>query len=425
MKTLFRNANVFTKNGFEVKNFTIENNIIHVLESSLDTSSFDVIDCSNKFIIPGFVDVHVHLREPGFFYKETIKTGAMAAARGGYTTVCSMPNLNPAPSTLEKLQVQLDIIDKDACIEVIPYGTITANQSGRGELSAMEEMADKVIAFSDDGRGVQTGELMYDAMLKAKSLNKAIVAHCEEDSLLFKGYIHDGEYAKLHGHRGICSASEWIPIARDVELVRRTGCAYHVCHVSSKESLEVIRRAKAEGVNITCETGPHYLILTDMDLKEDGWFKMNPPLRSAEDKAALIRAIQDGTIDMIATDHAPHSAEEKARGLEKSAFGIVGLETSFKLLNTYLVKKGIISLTKLVELMCINPRKRFNLPEVYIEEGYPANFTVLDLDKPSKIDSNTFLSMGKATPFDGYSVYGEVLQTYYQGKKVWDFSDKN
>ena len=425
MKTLFRNANVFTKNGFEVKNFTIENNNIHVLESSLDTSSFDVIDCSNKFIIPGFVDVHVHLREPGFFYKETIKTGAMAAARGGYTTVCSMPNLNPAPSTLEKLQIQLDIIDKDACIEVIPYGTITANQSGRGELSDMEAMADKVVAFSDDGRGVQTGELMYDAMVKAKSLDKAIVAHCEEDSLLFKGYIHDGEYAKLHGHRGICSASEWIPIARDVELVRRTGCKYHVCHVSSKESLEIIRRAKAEGVNISCETGPHYLILTDMDLKEDGWFKMNPPLRSADDKAALIRAIQDGTIDMIATDHAPHSKEEKERGLEKSAFGIVGLETSFKLLNTYLVKKGIISLNKLVELMCINPRKRFNLPEVYIEEGYPANFTVLDLDMKSKIDSSTFLSMGKATPFDGYTVYGEVLQTYYQGKKVWDFSDKD
>ena len=425
MKTLFRNANVFTKNGFEVKNITIDGNSIRVLESSLDTSSFDVIDCSNKYIIPGFVDVHVHLREPGFFYKETIKTGTMAAARGGYTTVCSMPNLNPVPSTLEKLQVQLDIIEKDACIEVLPYGTITSNQSGRGELANMEEMASKVFAFSDDGRGVQTGELMYEAMLKAKSLDKAIVAHCEEDSLLFKGYIHDGEYAKLHGHRGICSASEWIPIARDVELVKRSGCKYHVCHVSAKESLEVIRNAKKQGVNISCETGPHYLILTDMDLKEDGWYKMNPPLRSSEDKDALIRAIQDGTIDMIATDHAPHSAEEKARGLEKSAFGIVGLETSFKLLNTYLVKKGIISLTKLVELMAINPRKRFGLEEVYIEDGYPANFTILDLDKVSTIDSKTFLSMGKAMPFEGYKVYGEVLQTYYQGKKVWDFLNKD
>lgn len=419
MTKLFKNGYVFTKNGFEKKDFTIVGNTIRVLDTNFD--SFDsIIDCTNKYIIPGFVDVHVHLREPGFFYKETIETGTKAAAKGGYTTVFSMPNLNPVPSTYETLKQQLDIIEKDACVRVIPYGTITMNQSGRGELAKMEEMADYVCGFTDDGKGVQANELMKEAMLKAKALNKPIVAHCEDETLLHGGYIHKGEYSEKHGHRGICSESEWVQVARDVELVRETGVQYHVCHVSSKESVDIIRKAKSEGVNITCETGPHYLVLTDNDLQEEGRFKMNPPLRGKEDKEALIAGILDGTVDMIATDHAPHSEEEKSRGLEKSAFGIVGLETAFQIMNTYLIKEGILSLEKFVELMSINPRKRFNLPLVYIENDSIADFTILDLEKKGKIDSSTFVSKGKATPFDGYDVYGEILQTYVDGKLVYD-----
>ena len=424
MKTLFRNGNLFTKEGFEIKNFTIESGSIRIVDSAMDSYSFDtIIDCTNKYIVPGFVDVHVHLREPGFSYKETIETGTKAAAKGGYTCVFTMPNLKPAPSTLDTLKQQLDIIEKDACVRVIPYGTITMDQSGRGELAQMEEMADYVCGFTDDGKGVQANELMKEAMLKAKALNKPIVAHCEDETLLHGGYIHKGEYAEKHGHRGICSESEWVQVARDVELVKETGVQYHVCHVSSKESVDIIRKAKQEGVNITCETGPHYLVLTDNDLQEEGRFKMNPPLRGKEDKEALIAGILDGTVDMIATDHAPHSAEEKSRGLEKSAFGIVGLETAFQIMNTYLMKEGILSLEKFVELMSINPRKRFNLPLVYIETGSIADFTILDLDKKGKIDSNTFVSMGKATPFDGYDVYGEILQTYVDGKLVYDVNE--
>lgn len=420
MKKLFKNGYVFTKKGFEVKDFTIEGNSIRILDS-VSVNSFDsIIDCTNKYIIPGFVDVHIHLREPGFFYKETIKTGTKAAAKGGYTTVFSMPNVKPAPSTFETLKQQLDIIEKDACIRVIPYGTITMNQSGRGELSKMEEMAQFVGGFSDDGKGVQADGLMKEAMLKAKALNKPIVAHCEDETLLHNGYIHKGEYAEKHNHLGICSESEWVQIARDVELVKETGVQYHVCHVSAKESVDIIRKAKQEGVNITCETGPHYLILTDNDLQESGNFKMNPPLRAQADKEALIAGILDGTVDMIATDHAPHSKEEKSKGLKDSAFGIVGLETAFQLLNTYLIKEGIISLEKLVEIMSINPRKRFNLPLIYIENDSIADFTILDLDKKSKINAEEFVSMGKSTPFDGYDVYGEVLQTYVDGQLVYD-----
>lgn len=370
-----------------------------------------VYNSSQYMIFPGFCDVHVHLRQPGFSYKETIKSGTQASAHGGYTTVFSMPNLKPVPDSAEHLKEQLDIIKKDAVINVLPYGAITVGQNGE-ELSDMEGMAKDVIAFSDDGRGVQSEEMMKEAMLRAKALGKIIVAHCEDNSLLHGGYIHDGVYASKHSHRGICSESEWKPIKRDLELCRQTGCAYHVCHISCKESVELIRQAKAQGIDVTCETGPHYLILTDEDLKEDGRFKMNPPLRSKEDRQALIEGVLDGTIDMIATDHAPHSQEEKSRGLEKSAFGIVGIETAFQLLYTHLVKKNIISLERLVELLAVNPRKRFGLE-------YDNSFTVWNLDKKTVINPSDFLSMGKATPFEGEEVFGECELTVCNGKTAY------
>ncbi len=370
-----------------------------------------VYNSSQYMIFPGFCDVHVHLRQPGFSYKETIKSGTQASAHGGYTTVFSMPNLKPVPDSAEHLKEQLDIIKKDAVINVLPYGAITVGQNGE-ELSDMEGMAKDVIAFSDDGRGVQSEEMMKEAMLRAKTLGKIIVAHCEDNSLLHGGYIHDGVYASKHSHRGICSESEWGPIKRDLELCRQTGCAYHVCHISCKESVELIRQAKAQGIDVTCETGPHYLILTDEDLKEDGRFKMNPPLRSKEDRQALIEGVLDGTIDMIATDHAPHSQEEKSRGLEKSAFGIVGIETAFQLLYTHLVKKNIISLERLVELLAVNPRKRFGLE-------YDNSFTVWNLDKKTVINPSDFLSMGKATPFEGEEVFGECELTVCNGKTAY------
>lgn len=370
-----------------------------------------VYNSSQYMIFPGFCDVHVHLRQPGFSYKETIKSGTQASAHGGYTTVFSMPNLKPVPDSAEHLKEQLDIIKKDAVINVLPYGAITVGQNGE-ELSDMEGMAKDVIAFSDDGRGVQSEEMMKEAMQRAKALGKIIVAHCEDNSLLHGGYIHGGVYASKHSHRGICSESEWKPIKRDLELCRQTGCAYHVCHISCKESVELIRQAKAQGIDVTCETGPHYLILTDEDLKEDGRFKMNPPLRSKEDRQALIEGVLDGTIDMIATDHAPHSQEEKSRGLEKSAFGIVGIETAFQLLYTHLVKKNIISLERLVELLAVNPRKRFGLE-------YDNSFTVWDLDKKTVINPSDFLSMGKATPFEGEEVFGECELTVCNGKTAY------
>ena len=366
----------------------------------------------NRYLIfPGFCDVHVHLREPGFLYKETVRTGTMSAARGGYTAVCSMPNLNPPPDSLEGIAPQLDAIQKDAVIEVRPYGTITVKQMGEA-LSDMEALAPLVCGFSDDGRGVQRDEMMREAMLRAKALGKMIVAHCEVNDLLKGGYIHDGEYAKAHGHRGICSESEYEQIRRDLELVRETGCSYHVCHISTKESVALIRQAKAEGLDVTCETGPHYLILSDKDLQEEGRFKMNPPLRGEDDRQALLEGILDGTIDMIATDHAPHSEEEKSKGLEKSAFGIVGLETAFPLLYTKLVKTGVLSLEKLADLLCNNPRRRFGIP---VNEDY----TVFEIETPYSIDPAEFCSMGKATPFTGWEVYGRCVLTVHNGKTVW------
>ena len=361
-------------------------------------------------VFPGFCDVHVHLREPGFSYKETIRTGTMAAARGGYTDVCAMPNLNPVPDSPEHLRQQLDIIERDAVIRVYPYGAITVAERGE-KLADLSGMAENVIAFSDDGRGVQSEDMMREAMLQAKSLYKIIAAHCEDNSLLRGGYIHDGVYAKAHGHKGICSESEWKPIERDIRLAQETGCAYHVCHISTKESVALIRKAKREGVDITCETGPHYLLLDENDLQEDGRFKMNPPLRSKEDREALLEGIADGTIDMIATDHAPHSAEEKAKGLEKSAFGIVGLETAFPALYTKLVKTGVIPLEKLIELMAVNPRRRFGIP---LGRAY----TVWNLNETVTVDPAAFLSKGKATPFEGETFYGKCYLTHCGEKSV-------
>ncbi len=412
MNGLFKAKKVYRSGAFSSDFLAVKDGII-----VSENSGMEAIDFGNAYIFPGFADVHVHLREPGFSYKETIKSGTEACAHGGYTAVCSMPNLNPVPDSAENLKKQLDIIEKDACINVYPYGSITVGQLGE-RLSAMEEMSSNVIAFSDDGRGVQSDKMMEEAMLKAKKLGKMIVAHCEVNELLNGGYIHDGDYAKAHGHRGICSESEWAQILRDIELVKKTGCSYHVCHISTKESVDIIRKAKAEGVDITCETGPHYLVLSDKDLQEDGRFKMNPPLRSEEDRLALIEGIKDGTIDMIATDHAPHSAEEKSRGLEKSAMGIVGIETAFPVLYTELVLKGIISVERLVELLAINPRKRFGIGGG-TDEGESADFTVIDLEEEYEINPEEFYSKGRATPFTGKKVRGKVLHTFVGGKKVF------
>ena len=382
------------------------------ISNFLNNEELSVFNSSKYHIFPGFCDVHVHFREPGFSYKETIASGSLAAARGGYTAVCTMPNLNPVPDSVEHLNEQLKLIEDHACIHVYPYGAITVGEKGE-VLADLEGMAANAIGFSDDGRGVQSDEMMEQAMYRAKALGKMIVAHCEVNSLLRGGYIHEGEYAKAHGHRGICSESEWAQIARDLELVKKTGCAYHVCHISAKESVDLIRKAKAQGIDVTCETGPHYLVMDDSDLQEDGRFKMNPPLRSREDREALVAGILDGTIDMIATDHAPHSAEEKGKGLEKSAFGIVGIETAFQILYTYLVEPGTLSLEKLMDLLVVNPRKRFNIP-------LGCDFTVWDLAEESTVDPAQFLSMGKATPFTGWKVKGKCVATVCDGKLVYN-----
>ena len=368
--------------------------------------------CSDEYVVfPGFCDVHVHFREPGFSYKETIESGSRASAAGGYTVVCTMPNLNPVPDSEEHLAQQLKLIEDQAVIHVYPYGAITVGEKGEC-LADLEAMAPNVIAFSDDGRGVQDDDMMRQAMLRAKALGKMIVAHCEVNSLLRGGYIHDGEYAKAHGHKGICSAREYEQIARDLKLVEETGCKYHVCHISAKESVELIRRAKAKGLDVSCETGPHYLVMDDSDLQEDGRFKMNPPLRSAQDREALLEGILDGTIEMIATDHAPHSAEEKSRGLAGSAFGIVGIETAFAVLYTKLVMPGILSLEKLIDLLAINPRKRFGIP-------MGADYTVWDLNAEFVVDPEQFLSKGRATPFAGWELNGVCMMTVCDGKVVY------
>lgn len=412
MELMMKNATVYRNGMLDREGVSVSGGVFSPC-GSVSAS----LDLQGLVLLPGFVDVHVHLREPGFLYKESMFTGTRACARGGYTTVCSMPNLSPVPDSLSHLQPQLDAIRKDACIRVLPYGAITVGQLGK-ELADLPALASKVIAFTDDGRGVQEESMMLRAMELSKSLGKMIVAHCEDNSLLHGGYIHDGGYARAHGHRGICSESEWRPIARDLELVAKTGCDYHVCHVSAKESVELIRQAKKSGLPVSCETGPHYLLLDDSCLQEDGRFKMNPPLRGKEDRQALLEGILDGTVDMIATDHAPHSAEEKSRGLEKSAMGIVGIETAFPLLYTYLVKPGVLTLGQLLHLLHDNPCKRFGLDRG-IDLGRPADFTVFDLNESYRIDPKEFLSKGRATPFTGWEVLGKCKFTVCGGNVAY------
>ena len=411
MLRAYRNAKIYKDGRFIICNAIVKDAEL-VFTDNLSEAD-EIID--NCLILPGLADVHVHLREPGFSYKETIATGTMAAARGGYTAVCTMPNLNPVPDTLEHLKVQQDIIDRDANVRVLPYASITKGEKGE-ELSDMDQLASHVCAFSDDGKGVQSADMMKAAMMKAASLGKLITAHCEVNDLLKGGYIHDGRYAAEHGHKGICSASEYEQIARDVELAAETGCGYHVCHISTKESVDIIRKAKSRGINVTCETGPHYLLMCEDDLQELGRFKMNPPLRGADDKAALIEGIKDGTIDMIATDHAPHSAEEKSKGLAGSSMGVVGLESAFALLYTYLVLPGVITLERLMQLMIDNPKKRFNM-----DTGN--DFTIFETDTEYVINPDDFLSMGRATPFEGWKVKGRCLITVCDGKVAYAAKD--
>ncbi len=412
MKMYFKNALMYNNGVFTSTDATFDGDHFNIFSHGIvDTDIVDFQVFENCYILPGFCDVHVHFREPGYLYKEDIESGCAAAARGGYTAVCTMPNLDPTPDSTDNLDVQLKAIRRKANINVLPFGTITKGEKGE-ELSDISGLAEKVVGFSDDGRGVQSEQMMLDAMEQVKRCGKIISAHCEENSLLNGGYIHDGEYAAKHGHRGICSESEWAPIKRDIELIKRTGCPYHVCHISAKESVELIRQAKKQGVDITCETGPHYLVLNDMQLKEEGRFKMNPPIRSEEDRMALIEGILDGTVDMIATDHAPHSDEEKSRGLEKSLMGVVGLETAFAVLYTDLVRKGIITMEKLVEMMSVNPRKRFSLDS-------DVGFTVFSCENEYEIRPEDFKSKGRSTPFEGKKVYGECLLTFYDGKAVY------
>ena len=417
------NTRTIIKNGFVVgvgkQDIAITDGRISERREHIEAKADDrIINAEGLVVAPAFVDVHVHLREPGYGYKERIATGTMAAARGGYTTVCSMPNLNPVPDSVENLKAQQDIIDRDAKIEVLPYAAITIGRKGE-ELVDMASLVGKVCAFSDDGSGVQVDGMMERAMTEAVKHDQLIAAHCEVEELLKGGYIHDGEYARKNGHKGICSESEWEQVKRDIEIAEKVGCRYHVCHISTKETVDLVRQAKARGVKVTCETGPHYLIFTDMDLQEDARWKMNPPLRSAEDRAALIEGIKDGTIDMIATDHAPHSVEEKSRGLKDSAMGIVGLETAFAALNTHLVAKGIITLERVVELMCLNPRKVFRI-EGGLEVGQRADIVLIDTKKQWRVDSTKFLSMGKITMFDGREMVGDIALTLHRGKVVYN-----
>lgn len=425
MTVLFKDALVYQNNEFKKMSVLIRGSVVEGLSVSFSdiytTDINRVVDCKSKYLLlPGFADVHVHLREPGFSYKETIKTGTQAGAKAGYTLLCSMPNLKPTPDCAENLKVQTDIIKKDAVIDVLPFGTITKNRLGVGELINFDEIKNDVVGFSDDGTGVQTAELMEEAMKKCAKIGKVISAHCEDNSLLHGGYIHDGEYCKKNNHKGICSESEWGPIKRDLKLAEKTGCHYHVCHISTKESVELIREAKNRGVNVTCETAPHYLVLCDEDLKDEGRFKMNPPLRSSADRDALIKGIKDGTIDAIATDHAPHSEDEKSRGLAKSAMGVVGLETAFPILYTKLVRNDVITLERLVELMCVSPRKIFNLKGGEIKKGESADLCLIDLEKQFTVEPEKFASKGRSTPFENMKLQGENLLTVLRGEIVYE-----
>ncbi len=419
MSLLLTGGAVFLNGSFHNMDIAISEGRIVSVSPSLPREGFSVIELHNHLIVPGFVDVHVHLREPGFSYKETVFSGTSAAAAGGYTAVCAMPNLKPVPDSMEHLQVQLDLIRKSAKVRVYPYGAITREERGEA-LADLAAMAPHVAGFSDDGRGVQSREMMRAAMALAKTLDRPIVAHCEDESLLTRGWaVHDGEFARRNGLPVNDPASEWRQVERDLQLVRETGCRYHVCHISTKESVALIRAAKAEGLPISCETGPHYLVLTDEDLLDEGRFKMNPPIRSAADREALIAGLLDGTVDCIATDHAPHSAEEKSKGLRGSLNGIVGLETAFPILYTNLVQTGIVPLETILNALCVNPRKLFGLPGGMIAEGQPADLTVLDINRPHVIDSHTFRSLGRATPFDGWGVSAAVAMTICGGEIVY------
>ena len=418
MEYLLRNANVYIDGGFRKTDIYIKDGMIVSFDSGFHSNEGVVsFDFDNKYIFPGFTDVHVHLREPGFLRKETIETGSMAAAAGGYTSVCAMPNLDPVPDSAENIKKEEEIIEKTAVVHVYPYGAITVGEKGE-KLADLEGMAPYAFAFSDDGHGVQNDDMMRKAMTEAKRLGKVIAAHCEVNELLNGGYIHDGKYAALHGHRGICSESEWKQIERDIELVKETGCAYHVCHISTKESVELIRQAKKDGVNISCETGPHYLVMNDMDLQEEGRFKMNPPIRDESDRQALIEGLKDGTIDVIATDHAPHTKEEKSKEIKKSLMGVVGLETAFPIVYTELVRKGVITLEKAVELLNVNAKKRFGIG-ASIKEGEKADLTVFDLDEEYTVDPEKFHTKGRSTPFEGWKVYGKCLMTMVDGRIVY------
>ena len=419
MRYLLQNAQILSSGGvFRAADVLLSGGRIVSIGDRISCPADAVsIDLHKAVLFPGFVDVHVHLREPGFSYKETIRTGTLAAAHGGFAHVAAMPNLDPVPDCAAALDVQRAIIEKDALVHVHPYGAISVGEKGE-RLADLEGLAPSVIAFSDDGRGVQSESLMREAMMQCRRLGKILAAHCEDNSLLHGGYIHDGAYARAHGHRGICSESEWGPIARDLRLAEETGCAYHVCHVSTKESVALIRTAKRRGVDVTCETAPHYLTFTDEDLQENGRFKMNPPLRAREDRDALIEGLLDGTIDMLVTDHAPHSREEKARGLEKSAMGVVGLETSFAASYTALVQTGILPLEKLVDLMHGAPMRRFGCG-TELAEGQPADLTAFDLTKTYTVDPETFLTMGRATPFAGCALTGVCKLTMIGGEPVW------
>jgi len=421
MTLVLKNALVFSGDGFVKNDVQITDSKITAIGTFICADgATSVFDCKDNYLIPGFADVHVHLREPGFSYKETIKTGTEAAASAGYTDVCSMPNVNPVPDSPEGIKAQTDIIERDAVIKVHPFASITKGRMGEGELVDFDLLKDIAVGFSDDGCGVQQECDMKAAMQKCAALGKIISAHCEVNELLKGGYIHDGEYAKLHNHKGICSESEWAQIERDCFLAEETGCQYHVCHISTKESVEIIRNAKLRGVKVTCETAPHYLTLCDMDMLEDGRFKMNPPLRSADDRQALIEGIKDGTIDAVATDHAPHSKEEKSKGLKGSAMGIVGLETAFPVLYTKLVKTGVISLEKLIKLMSVNPRKIFSLGSGKIEVGQTADLALIDLNQKFTVNPDSFKSMGRATPFEGWEVYGKNILTICEGEIVYE-----
>ena len=416
---LITGAKVWCEGGFATCDVLVEEGrLVRIADNIAPIEGVRVVEAAGKYLLPALVDMHVHLREPGYSYKETIASGTAAAAKGGFSMVCPMPNLNPAPDTLAHLKEQLSIVERDAVIGVMPYATITTARKGN-ECVDYEALAPYVAGFSDDGTGVQSEEVMERAMNGIAPTGKILAAHCEVESLLNGGYIHDGEWCKAHNHKGICSESEWGEVKRDIELAEKTGCRLHICHISTKESVELIREGKKRGVRVTCETAPHYLALCDEDMREEGRFKMNPPLRSRADMEALREGVADGTIDVIATDHAPHSAEEKSKGLEKSAMGVVGIETSLAATYTFMVGGGVISLERLVEIMSLTPRRLLGIGGGIVL-GEMLDATLVDLNKEFCVEPAKFLSMGKSTPFEGMRLRGEVLMTIANGRLAYE-----